>query len=116
MRNLLKIKNKTGLKYQAIIMLLITPVFLSACSSSYERGAYLTPGDEIKEGPGIFSGESGGFYLVGGDSKKVASSRSISEMSLNETSKVLNKKIEQLKRDQIELEILKRSLNEKLQN
>ena len=115
MRNFLKIDDKTSLRYQLIIVLLIFPVFMSACSSSYERGSYLTTGDEMKEGPGIFSGESGGFYLVGGDNKKVAT-RSISEMNLNETSKILDRKIEQLKRDQMELEVLKRNLNEKLQN
>ncbi len=95
-----------------LLTVLALPVLLAACSSNYERGEYLTTGDEMKEGPGIFSGEKGGFYLVGGE--KVASAKPVSKMNLNETSKVLDERIEQLKRDQIELEALKRDLNKKL--
>ena len=81
------------------LMMLFTSLFLAACSSSYERGEALVAADEMKAGPGIFSGSKGGFYLVGGEEKAVLS-KPASKMNLDETSKVLDEKIEQLKRDQ----------------
>ncbi len=96
-----------------LLTVLAFPVLLAACSSNYERGNALVAADEMMEGPGIFSGEKGGFYLVGGG-EKVAAVKPVSKMNLNETSKVLDERIEQLKRDQIELEALKRDLNKKL--
>ena len=96
-----------------LLTVLALPVLLAACSSNYERGEYLTTGDEMKEGPGIFSGDKGGFYLVGGE-KVAPANKPVSKMNLSETSKVLDERIEQLKQDQIELEALKRDLNKKL--
>ena len=96
-----------------LLTVLVLPILLVACSSNYERGNALVAADEMMEGPGVFSGEKGGFYLVGGE--KVAAAKPVSKMNLSETSKVLDEKIEQLKRDQIELEALKRDLNKKLE-
>ncbi len=93
--------------------MMVTPAFLSACSSSYEAGAPLRAADDMMEGPGIFSGDKGGYYVTGGKEKVVAS-KSVSTMSASETSNMLDERIEQLKRDQIELETLKRDLNKKL--
>jgi len=92
-----------------------TPVFLSACSSSIERGEPLVEADAMMEGPGVFSGDKGGFYIAGGKEKIVAS-KPVSTMSAAETSKVIDERLEQLKRDQIELEALKKQLNNKVQN
>ncbi len=97
----------------ALLAIMVTPAFLSACSSSYERGAPLVEADEMMEGPGVFSGDKGGFYIVGGKEKAVAS-KPVSTMSATETSKVIDERLEQLKRDQIELEALKKELNKKL--
>ena len=73
-------------------------------------------------GPGLFSGEKGAFYVVGGEQKPKAqtvgtapTTKSVSNMDLNETSKVLDERIRQLQRDQMELELLKREINKKLQ-
>jgi prefoldin subunit 5 len=43
-------------------------------------------------------------------------SKSVSNMDLNETSQVLDDKIRQLQRDQMELELLKREVDKKLKN
>ena len=99
---------------KTLLIVLALPVLLSACSNSYERGDTLVAADEMKEGPGIFSGQKGAFYLVGGEEKAPAS-KPVSKMNLDETSKVLDDKIEQLKRDQRDLEQLKLELNKKIQ-
>ena len=98
-----------------MLMVFSLPFVLSACSNAYERGDTLVTGDEMKSGPGIFSGQKGVFYLVGGE-EKASATKPVSKMNLDETSKVLDDKIEQLKRDQRELEQLKLELNKKIQN
>jgi len=90
-------------------------IVLNGCSNSYERGDALAAGDEMKSGPGIFSGKKGGFYLVG-DPDKVKSEKPVSKMNIDETNRVLDQKLEQLKKDQEELEALKRQLNKKVEN
>lgn len=115
MRQQIFLRKNIHLSSLAVIAMIASPVFLSACSSSYERGAPLVAADEMMEGPGVFSGEKGGFYIVGGEEKVVAS-KSVSTMNVTETSKVIDEKIEQLKRDQIELEALKKELYRKVQN
>ena len=42
--------------------------------------------------------------------------KSVSNMDLNETAKVLDDKIRQLQHDQMELELLKREVDKKLKN
>ena len=98
-----------------LLTIITVPLFMTACSSFFERGEPLVAADEMKEGPGVFSGQKGGFYLVGGE-EKVASVTPVSKMNYDETSKILDNKIEQLRNDQKELEELKRQLNKKLQN
>ena len=58
---------------------------------------------------------------MGGEKKPEAqavsttpATKSVSNMDLNETSKVLDEKIKQLQRDQMELELLKREIKKKL--
>lgn len=78
----------------------------------------------MMQGPGLFSGEKDAFHIVGGDKKanlqKVVApartTKSVSNMDLNETAKVLDDKIRQLQRDQMELELLKREVDKKLKN
>jgi len=111
-----------------LLKITLLSFFLAGCSSSVvstqgERFSLL-PADEMMQGPGIFSGEKGEFYIVGGDkkvapepvSKPVISSKSVRDMDLNQTSKVLDERIRQLQRDQMELELLKREINKKIQN
>ena len=105
--------NKMSLRPVFILTMFSVSLALGACSSSYERGEELVAADEMKAGPGIFSGQKGGFYLVGGE-EEVTATKPISKMNLDETSRVLDEKIEQLKRDQKELETLKLELNKKL--
>lgn len=110
------------------------PFILGSCSSTATTGETfeLLPADEMKSGPGLFSGEKGGFVIIGGDKKKTTSAtsnttsvaptgttrstKSIGNMDLQETSKVLDEKIKQLERDQAELEKLKSEVDKKLRN
>ncbi len=99
--------------------MMIIPVFLGACSSSNispqaNHPAESPVGSDIMEGPGLFSGDKGAFYVVGGKDKATAS-KSVSSLSAKETSKIIDQKLEQLKQDQIELEALKKQLNNKVQ-
>ena len=108
---------------------LVLPFLLVGCSSSVLNNGQgesfaLIPADEMMQGPGVFSGEKGAFYVIGGDKKAKPQTvntvrpvtKSVSNMDLNETSKVLDDKIKQLQRDQMELELLKREVDKKLQN
>ncbi len=113
MKKLFFLRKKLNLQFLLLIPMMIIPVFLGACSSSYERGEPLRTADEMMQGPGMFSGDKGGYYIAGGKRKPVAS-ESVSSMSAKETSKVIDQKLEQLKQDQIELEALKKELNKKL--
>ena len=108
-------RNKIFLRSAFVVAMFSVSFVLGACSSSYERGEDLVAADDMMEGPGVFSGDKGSFYIAGGK-EKVAVSKPVSTMSAAETSKVLDNKIEQLKRDQIELETLKREINKKLKN
>jgi len=102
----------------------IITIIVAGCSGSAPKNgpSFLYTGSDIMEGPGLFTGEKGAFYVVGGEKKPKAqlvsdtpATKSIDDMDLDETSKVLDDKIKQLQRDQIELEILKRDINKKLQ-
>lgn len=104
------LSNKRINQKLAMIIFLAISVFLTACSSSFERGDALIAADEMKEGPGIFSGQQGAFYLVGGK-QKASTSKPVNKMSVEETSIAIDKKIEQLENDRKDLEQLKRQLN-----
>lgn len=93
-----------------VTIILTVPLFLSACSSSYERGDKLVAADEMKEGPGIFSGKKGAFYLVGGESK-TTNPESLKKMNREETNRAIDDKLKQLDQDRHELEQLKEALN-----
>lgn len=73
---------------------------------------------EDTQGSGFFSGKQGGFYLLSNDTDKpkleIKQSKSVDKMSLEETSQVLNQKIQNLEKDKIELEILKKQIDKKL--
>ena len=93
-------------------IVLITSALLAGCSNSIKEGEAYLPNDEIKQGPGIFSGEQGAFYLVGGNSKNSSKAQKpIAKMSTEEATQAIDKKIEQLNQDKIELEALKQQLN-----
>ena len=53
-----------GKKFQFCV-LVACAIGLSACDS-YEP-LEVTPNSEMRPGPGLFSGERGAFYLVGGE-------------------------------------------------
>ena len=102
----------------------IISIIVAGCSGSTPKNgsSFSHTGGDIMEGSGLFTGEKGAFYVVGGEKKPKAqtvnatpATKSIDAMDLNETSKVLDNKIKQLQRDQIELELLKREINKKLQ-
>ena len=108
-----------------LFAVLVFLMLLTACSSSFPTGEPLESADDFKQGPGVFSGEKGAFYLVGGDKKKQESvekqnssvtfyQKPVANMNLNETSKVLDDKIRQLEQDQKELELLKREVDKKI--
>ena len=115
-------KNKFLALYVPSIV--IITIIVAGCSGSTPKNdpSFLYAGGDIMEGPGFFTGEKGAFYVVGGGKKPKAqpvsatpATKSIDTMDLNETSKVLDDRIKQLQRDQIELELLKREINKKLQ-
>lgn len=104
---------------------LFLSVILVACSgfTSIENFTdELLPADDMMQGPGVMSGDKGGFYATGSPEKAKPqtvtrpASKSVSNMDLNETSQVLDDKIRQLQRDQMELELLKREVDKKLNN
>ena len=115
-----------NIKKIVVMEIVVASLFLSACSntlSGSNESFALHPVDEMKDGPGIFSGEKGGFYIVGGDKKAKAKAEaiaakeqsSVKDLSLNETSKVLDDRIKKLEKDQAELELLKQQIDKKLQ-
>ena len=116
--------NNKSVHFPKLFVILIFSILVTACSSSLPRSEPLESADDFKQGPGLFSGEKGGFYAVGGDKRAkqetvaspTSSTKSVSDMDLNETSKVLDDKIRQLQRDQMELELLKREVDKKLKN
>ena len=103
------INQKKIIKYSFLVALLTSVV---GCSSYVvNEGEAYTPNDEISEGPGIFSGNKGAFFLVGNNNTDSKPSKKIN--STEETISVINQKIEQLDKDKVELEMLKRRLNNK---
>lgn len=95
---------------------------ITACSHVKSTSEPVEFNDDIK-GPGFFSGSKGGFYLFNKDTDKKnrpnhnANTRQIkpvNEMSLKESSEELEERIQQLERDKIELELLKRRIDKKL--
>ena len=119
----MKLNIKNNFKKISVIKILAVSVLLGGCSSSLldnsegEQFALL-PADDMMQGPGIFSGEKGAFYIIDPDKKvekpAVRNQSSVSNMNLNETSKVLDDKIRQLEKDQLELELLKREVDKKI--
>ena len=126
-------KNKIMNNFNLVnrITFIVITLSLGACSSSLLSGGgntkplSLQPADDMKQGPGIFSGDKGSFYIIGGDKNKQKSiekqnssvtyyPKPIANMNLNETSKVLENKIRQLEKDQMELELLKREIDKKI--
>ncbi len=87
-------------------------ILLAGCSSAYQKGEPLVAADEMKAGPGIFSGEKGGFYLVGGETKN--NTPPVSEMNRSDTLRAIDNRIKQLDRDKMELEQLKEAIDKKL--
>jgi len=86
-------------------------IFLTACTSSLEKGNTLIAADEMKQGPGVFSGKQGAFYLAEGGKSKTSTPKPASKISFEETSITIDKKIEQLDKDRKELERLKHQIN-----
>ena len=108
-------------------MLALT-LLVAGCSSTLlntggSETLELLPADEIKQGPGVFSGEDGGFFFIKDLKKKPSTeaaptttpSSSVDKMNLDETSRVLEDKIKQLEKDRIELELLKSQIDKKIQ-
>ena len=126
----MKSNNSNGFQVVNVAKIFTLTILLSGCSSSLlssggSESLALLPADDMKQGPGVFSGDNGAFFIMGGNKKKqefVEEQKSsvtyyqkpVSNMDLNETSKVLNDKIKQLEKDKIELELLKREVDKKL--
>ena len=116
---------KNGFFKVNILSILAVSFLLGGCSNTLlETGdsepLALLPADDIKQGPGIFSGEKGGFFLVKDLNKKPTEAEettpnTVSKMNLDETSKVLEDKIKQLEKDKLELELLKQQVDKKIQ-
>jgi len=93
----------------ASITIAVASITLTGCSTTptKETGT-LVANDEIMQGPGMFSGKKGVFYLVGGNSP--APKKTTYYKSNTEVMQVINKKIKQLDKDKAELEQLKTQL------
>jgi hypothetical protein len=110
------------------LALLALPGLLIGCSMMREQPeedkVELLPADDMMSGPGLFTGDNGAFMVLGGKKKKSATTKnapnrpikSVSNMDLNETSRVIDEKLRQLEQDQIELELLKQELDKKIRN
>lgn len=126
---------KNTFKKIRVIEVLTISLLLGACSSTptvteNTKFEELLPADEMLEGGGIFSGEKGEFIVASSEkrarqqtlakqqqaavSPEITQS-SVSNLNLNQTSKVLDDKIKQLEKDQIELELLKSEIDKRLQ-
>jgi len=107
MRNTLEqIKSKSSTLRNATIILIASSALISCSSNTRESEAYIA-NDEIKQGPGIFTGDKGAFYLVGGENTRKAS-KPVNKMSNEEATQAINQKLEQLNRDRVELEALRK--------
>ena len=73
---------------------------------------------EDTAGPGLLSGKDGSFSLftkgANKSNKGTIKTKVVDKMTLEETSQVLNEKIQRLERNKIELELLKKQIDRKL--
>ena len=112
MRNTFEqIKSKSSTLRNATIILVTSAILIGCSSNTRESEAYIA-NDEIKQGPGIFTGDKGAFYLVGGENTRKAT-KPVNKMSNEEATQAINQKLEQLNQDRIELEALKQQLKNK---
>ena len=118
--------NNMVLHFLKLFTFLVFPILITACSSLLPTSEPLESADDFKQGPGFFSGAKGGFYALRDDKKQqefvdqqnssvTSYQKPVANMNLNETSKMLDDKIKQLEKDQIELELLKRAVDKKIQ-
>ncbi|GAA0422216.1 hypothetical protein GCM10009133_33470 [Cocleimonas flava] len=112
-----------SMKLLSIASLSILTIACSSSSSSFDSPELL-PADSMMQGPGLFSGNKGSYDAL--EAKKPSSvvearSSSTSTMpsllagkDLQQTSALLEEKIKQSQRNTIELDLLKRQVDEKL--
>lgn len=125
----MKAKRSHVFQAVSIVKLLILSLLLSGCSGAVinhaeDESLALLPADDLKQGPGVFSGEKGAFYIIGGEKKPKPQTRnsvpsntvSVKNKNLAETSDLLEDKIRQLEKDKIELELLKRQVDKKIRS
>jgi len=107
------------IKVRLLVFSAIILTSIIACES-LEPGEPLLPADEVKPGPGLFSGESGEIKITTGNdqpaNENLESYQEDEDLDLQQTSALLDEKIKQLEQQKKELEILKRKVDKKIQN
>ena len=102
--------------YNVMIGIFIFPFIITSCSTTKSSKNFIEFNEDTK-GPGFFSGNKGGFYLLREKKVpkiKVNQSYSKNMMSLKESSKELEIQIQRLQKDKVELEHLKQRIDRKL--
>ncbi len=97
-------------------LVIVTSVALSGCSNSAkEDSGMMVANDEIMQGPGIFTGKKGAYYLMGGrKTPPVQTTHSNDKKNDSEVIQEINNKLKQLDKDKIELEEMKSQLRNRL--
>lgn len=108
------------LKYSGVIGI---SIFTIACSSSIPQSdsPELLPADSMMQGPGVFTGDNGAYSALESKKRKQTVSvkpsptpTTLDNKDLKQTSDILEEKIRQSQRNTIELELLKRQVDQKL--
>lgn len=122
------IDRSTTIMSMKLLSIASLSILTVACSSSASKfdSPELLPADSMMQGPGLFSGNDGSYNaLAAKKPSKVVEAKSSQTMSspatsslegkdLQQTSELLEEKIKQSQRNTIELELLKRQVDEKL--
>jgi len=96
-------------------LMVIFSIALVGCSRYVkEDTGTLVANDEIMQGPGIFTGKKGAFYLVGGS--KTTPVQAIHTRNNNEVMQEIDHKLKQLDKDKADLEKMKSQLKNRLNN
>jgi len=100
-----------------ILGVFVFSFIITSCSNTKPSKSPIEFNDDT-QGPGLFSGHNGGFYLYRKKIKEpkaeMQHSKSHNERDLKEASDKLDKQIQRLHKDKIELERLKEKIDRKL--
>ncbi len=117
--------NKAWRARAAVIALTSVFLFLGGCSVPFKGSGPATgemdpdrTNEDIREGPGLFTGEEGGFVYRRGQVRDVPNAPPTQTQTdrLSEQSREFDRQIEELERQRRELELLKEELKQILRD